>query len=199
LIINQRFGNKKLFTRADDFDLMMFVDSNLMKKYPDNSHVLAHHQWVGKIVEEQKQQQEANAKLAPGMSAPNLNLPDPSGRQISLNSLKGKYVLLFFWKSYSPPCRADIQNLKKMYHRYKPEGFEVYAVSFDHNRKVWADVVKTENLNWINVSDLLGDRSPVKKLYNLKDELPYYYLISKKGKIISKGERILNIEQVIKI
>ncbi len=196
LMINQRFGNKKLFTGDDDLELMMLVDSNLMKKYPGNSHVLGHHERVGKIIEKQKQQREADAKLSPGQPAPNLNLPDPSGKQISLNSLKGKFVLLFFWASYSPPCRADIQKLKEIYNQNKSNNFEVYAVSFDHNRKVWADVVKMENLVWINVSDLQGTKSPVKQLYNLPDELPYYYLISKKGKIISKGEKISNIEQV---
>ena len=198
LLINQRFGSKKLFIEEDDLYLMMLLDSCLMRAYPDNSHVLAHHQRIRKILIKQKQQQESEAKLAPGQPAPNLSLPDPSGKQISLQSLKGKFVLISFWASYSPPCRAANIQLKEIYQQYKPKGLEVYAVSFDQNKKIWKDVIKMENLNWINVSGISGITSHIKKLYNIHDELPFFYLINREGKIIMKSKSVVEIEGRLK-
>ena len=197
LLINQRFGAKKLFNVDDDFDLMLQIDSNLLKQYPGNSHVLAHHERVKRIIDKQILEQKAEANLAPGLIAPNLNLPNPSGEKISLQSLRGKLVLLYFWTTYSPPCRAANQQIKEIHKRNKSEDFEIYAVSFDHNKKIWGDVIVMEELAWINVSDLQGTGTPVKKLYNVPVELPYFYLLDREGKIITKNSSLLEIEKVL--
>jgi peroxiredoxin len=197
LLFNQTFASKTLLTPETDFELMQQIDSSLSSRYPGNMHVVAHHERLVKILEELEQQEEAEARLAPGQPAPNLNLADPSGKYISLKSLEGSYVLINFWASYSPPCRAANIQLKEIYQKYKSKGLEVYAVSFDHNRKIWNDVIKMENLNWINVSDLQGMASPVRKLYNLSEELPYYYLIGHDGMIIMKGNRVPDLERLL--
>ncbi len=197
LLINQRFGAKKLFNVDDDFDLMLQIDSNLLKRYPGNPHVIAHHERVNIIIDKQQSEQEAEANLAPGLIAPNLNLPNPSGENISLQSLRGKLVLLYFWTTYSPPCRAANQQIKEIYQRNKSKGFEVYAVSFDHNKKIWGDVIVMEELAWINVSDLQGAGTPIMKLYNVPDELPFFYLLDREGKIITKNHSLLEIEKAL--
>jgi len=197
LLINQRFASKTLLTAETDFDLMQQVDSSLSLLYLGNMHIIVHHERLAKVLELRQQQLDTEARLTPGQPAPNLNLPDPSGKQISLNSLQGKYVLINFWASYSPPCRAANIQLKEIYEKYNPLGLEVYAASFDHNRKIWTDVIEMENLEWINVSDLQGMASPIRKLYNLSEELPYYYLIDKEGKIIMRGNRIPEFERLL--
>ncbi len=50
LLINQRFGSKKLFIKEDNLEMMLLLDSCLMRAYRNNSHVLAHHQRVQKIL-----------------------------------------------------------------------------------------------------------------------------------------------------
>jgi len=195
LLINQQFGNKKLFTVDNDLALMQLIDSCLMNAYPGNSHVVAHHQRVTKILTLQQQQIETEARLAPGQPAPYLSLPDLSGKQVSLQSLQGKLVLINFWASYSPPCRAANIQLKEIHQQYNSKGFEVYAVSFDQNNMIWSDVIKMENFDWINVIDVSGTKSHIKNLYNVPEELPFYYLIDREGKIITKGSRISDIEK----
>jgi peroxiredoxin len=196
LLINQRFGNKKLFDENDDFELMVNIDSCLMKAYPGNSHVVAHHNRVEGILEKRQQQQEAETRLAPGRFAPPLKLPNLNGDIISLESLQGNIVMLYFWSSYSPPCRAANIQLKEVYKNYKSKGLEVYSVSLDHNKKIWKDVVEMEQLDWINVSDLQGLASPVVKLYNLPEELPYYYVIDKDGNILKRGKRLPELQSI---
>jgi peroxiredoxin len=198
LIFNRQFAGKKLFDPKEDAGLMLLLDSLLMKNYPGNSHVEAHHNRVQRFLQQRREDEAAEKRLAPGKTAPPLNLPDTSGRMITLKSLQGNIVLLCFWASYSPESRACLQQLKNVYTKYHKAGFRVYAVSFDHKRSFWANVIRMEQLPWINVSDLKGLNSPVKILYHLNDDdIPYFYLIDKSGKIILKGDDLNAVENLL--
>lgn len=50
---------------------------------------------------------DLNGKIAVGDQAPDFTLKDPkSGKQVKLSSFRGKTVLLFFWASWCPYCKA---------------------------------------------------------------------------------------------
>jgi thiol-disulfide isomerase/thioredoxin len=73
-------------------------------------------------VREVKKFTEWNAKrmkeqLA-GKPAPELNLTTLDGKPLSLDSLKGKTVLLDFWATWCPPCRVDGPALDKLHAKY---------------------------------------------------------------------------------
>ena len=57
------------------------------------------------------------AQLA-GTPAPELNLTTLDGNPLSLESLKGRTVLLDFWATWCPPCRVDGPALDKLHARY---------------------------------------------------------------------------------
>ncbi len=63
--------------------------------------------------------------------APDFSLPDLEGKQVSLSNYKGKVVLLNFWATWCPPCRLEMPTIEQAYRKYKPNGFEVVAVSVD--------------------------------------------------------------------
>jgi hypothetical protein len=67
--------------------------------------------------------------------------------------------------------------LKKVYDDYHKRGFEIYQVSMDVDKALWAKVVKEQNLPWINVCDAGGVDSPCVLHYNLSS-LPAVYIIS---------------------
>jgi len=134
--------------------------------------------------------------FAEGEMAPDIKLPDPNGKIISLSSLKGKTVLIDFWASWCGPCVQEIPNVKATYAKYKSKGFEVYGVSLDAKAEAWTTAIQKFDMNWIHVSDLKYWDSEVVPLYNIKG-IPLTILIDKEGKIIAKNLRGAALEQKV--
>lgn len=120
-----------------------------------------------------------------GDLAPELNMPSPEGEIITLESLRGKYVLIDFWASWCGPCRRENPNVVKAYNKYKEAGFEVYSVSLDRDKNRWIQAIKQDGLIWpSHVSDLKQWRSAATGLYGFSG-IPYTVLIDKEGKVIA--------------
>lgn len=123
-----------------------------------------------------------------GAVAPEINLPNPEGDSIKLSSLRGKVVLLDFWASWCRPCRMENPNVKKVYEKYKDQGFEIYAVSLDGDKQSWEGAIRADGLPWVHVSDLAKWSSVAAKTYQVRG-IPYTVLLDPEGKILAKNLR----------
>ena len=63
--------------------------------------------------------------------APDFALNDLNGRAVRLSDLRGKVVIVDFWASWCPPCKAEIPHFTNLYREYKERGFEIVGVSVD--------------------------------------------------------------------
>lgn len=194
LLLNQRFANRLMLTPDADVELFDKVDSALMQRYPDNVHVAAHHHRMRERREALAEQRRTGERLAPGQPIPDITLRDQNNDHHSISSLSGNPVIIYFWVSYSPPCRAANHQLKELYNRFHPKGLEIFAISLEHQQRFWSDAIKVDELPWINVSDLRGMSSPVVNIFNLPQELPYFILIDEEGKIIARATRFGEIK-----
>jgi peroxiredoxin len=142
-----------------------------------------------------------DAKNMSGKLAPEINLPDPNGKNISLSSFRGKYVLVDFWASWCAPCRQENPNVVTAFNRYKDKNFTVLGVSLDKNKASWVEAIKADNLNWPHISDLKYWNSEVVSLYNIEG-IPFNVLIDPEGKIIANNLRgnglLRKLEEVLK-
>lgn len=69
--------------------------------------------------------------VKPGEPAPNFQLRDMNGRNVSLSDLRGKVVLLNFWATWCGPCRVEMPAMERLYREYDRKDFEILAVSTD--------------------------------------------------------------------
>jgi len=74
-------------------------------------------------------------KQLAGKPAPELTVTDLQGKPVSLASLKGKTVLLDFFTTWCPPCRADAPALDKLHGKYA-ESLAIVGVSVSEERNV---------------------------------------------------------------
>jgi len=134
-------------------------------------------------------------KLQTGSLATEIVLPDMEGNNISLSSLKGKYVLLCFWASWSPESIEQINMLELIKSRRYIDEPVIYQVSLDRTRESWVNSIETENFSGIQVSDLNYWDSPLVWLYQI-ESLPLFFLIDREGRIAARDFNASEFEQI---
>jgi peroxiredoxin len=113
-----------------------------------------------------------------GKPALELMLPDTTGKEIKLSTVKGDFTILFFWDPTCGHCKKEAPKLVDLYKRAKSLGVEVYAIASGGTMEDWKKEIRTFGMKWINVYDELGYR----KYYDVQTT-PMIYLLDK-GKII---------------
>ena len=113
---------------------------------------------------------------ASNTKAPEIVLKDTSGKDVKLSSLKGKVVLIDFWASWCGPCRRANKHLKKIYEKYKDQGFEILSISVDDSKNAWRKAINEDKTGWLHVID----EKNLATSWNIQF-IPTTFLIDKKG------------------
>jgi thiol-disulfide isomerase/thioredoxin len=129
------------------------------------------------------------------ITAPEIAMKNPEGKDLKLSDLRGKVVLIDFWASWCGPCRQENPNVVKLYKKYQYKGFTVFSVSLDEDINAWKSAIKKDGLIWPNhVSDLKGWQTPLTRSYGF-DAIPFTVLVNKDGKVIGTNLRGEQLEQ----
>lgn len=131
-----------------------------------------------------------------GSTIPEFQQADENGNMVSINDFKGKYVLIDFWASWCNPCRMENPNIVSAYQKYKDKNFTILGVSLDNNRENWLEAIKTDKLEWKQVSDLKGWNNAVSTMFGI-ESIPYSIIIDPNGKIIAKNLRGEELHQFL--
>jgi thiol-disulfide isomerase/thioredoxin len=127
--------------------------------------------------------------------------PDKEGKQVNLTSYRGRYVLVDFWASWCGPCMREIPTLVSAYAKYKSKGFEIFGISLDNDKTRWLNAIATNNMNWVQTSDLNYWNNAVAIQYGIRS-IPASFLLDKDGKIIAKNlrgdELLMKLEKLFK-
>jgi thiol-disulfide isomerase/thioredoxin len=123
-------------------------------------------------------------KLLAGKAAPELNLVDISGKPISLSAFKGKTVLLDFWTTWCPPCRADAPSLDKLYAKYSSQNLMIVGISVSEDRTIVEAFLKEHPHNFPVV---LTTENEMPHAYQI-GEFPTYIVIDSDGTLSAAVE-----------
>lgn len=124
---------------------------------------------------------EREAARSVGQSA-DLRLNDLSGVEQSLQSLKGRIVVLNFWATYCVPCRKEMPDLAVIQNEFAPLGVQVIGVSTDDltdRSKVLQFVKETK----VNFPIWVGGTTEHMVRFGLGAALPGTVIINREGKI----------------
>ena len=126
-----------------------------------------------------------------GEKVKNFTLNNTNSQPISLMDIaqKNKYTLIHFWASWDNKSVMQIKDLRQLYKRFRKDGLEIVSVSLDDSKMAWVNVVKEQQMNWINLSDLKRWSSVIVKLFDLS-YIPQNILIDSKGNIVGKNMNV---------
>lgn len=132
-----------------------------------------------------------------GQKAPDFTLKDLAGNNVSLSFYKGRVVLLNFWASWCPPCRAEMPSMNKLNDLLKKRGLTILAISTD---KSIFDVKSYLKENPVNFTVLLDYNLNVSRNLYKVFMMPTTFLIDKRGIIVKKyfGEQDWSDPDLIK-
>ena len=111
--------------------------------------------------------------------APEFALPGLSGSPVRLSDHQGKVILLNFWATWCPPCRAEMPSMETLYQTYRDRGLVILAVSGDRaGRSVVESFVQDRGVTFPILMDPNGE---VIAQYGVRG-LPTSYLLDRRGR-----------------
>ncbi|MBO4340326.1 MAG: TlpA family protein disulfide reductase [Bacteroidales bacterium] len=126
----------------------------------------------------------ATELIKPGKRVPEITLNDLGGKPHKLSEFRGKKVVLVFWATWCPDCRAEVPELKAMMAETDPEKVVFVSVSFDRNFDTLCKFVEDNSLGGVQLFDPAGKKdSKVSSDFHIK-WIPSLYLIDEKGKVL---------------
>lgn len=112
---------------------------------------------------------------------PAISLASPDGKALGVDSFKGKFVVLNFWATWCPPCRAEMPSLSELHAKYADKDLVVYAVSVQEDPGTVRNYLKDKRYAFPIVLDPDG---AVSKLF-VGSGIPTTYVLDREGRAIA--------------
>lgn len=129
----------------------------------------------------------------PGIEAgelmPDISFATLDGDYYDSESLRGKYVLIDFWGSWCPPCKAANAELKSLYKEVQnnekfSENFTLISIAYESDSTAWLKAIEDQRLNWpIQVMEHQRGDTPLTRAFKVV-AFPTNFLIDPQGRIV---------------
>ncbi len=113
-----------------------------------------------------------------GRAAPPLQALDLQGKSWTLADMRGRAVVLNFWATWCPPCRAEMPSLQQLAEIYGPEQLLVLALNVGEGPRRITQYLQSSGLN---LTVLLDPKSEIARAWGA-NALPTTYLIDPEGR-----------------
>lgn len=117
-------------------------------------------------------------------TAPASTFTTLEGKQIALDDLRGKVVLVNFWATSCPGCIKEMPGMVETYNAYKDRGFEIVAVAMSYDPPNYvANYVQTRQLPFPVALDVKGEHA---RAFGNVQLTPTSFIIGKNGDILEQ-------------
>lgn len=129
-----------------------------------------------------------------GRVAPDFSLKSTEGSILNLKSLIGqnKVIILNFWATWCPPCRAEIPEFIQFYKEHQADQVVLAAVNLQEDSKKVKDFAKKAGINFPILLDSEGKAAQAYQIY----AIPTTFFIDGSGTIREKVEGSLSLSQL---
>ncbi|WP_427109464.1 peroxiredoxin family protein [Lysinibacillus xylanilyticus] len=94
-----------------------------------------------------KEMDERKIGLKNGDTPPDFTLTSLDGKDVTLSELRGKKVVLNFWATWCPPCKAEMPHMQNYYEQYaKKDNVEIIAVNLTNAERDVTDDAKVDSV-----------------------------------------------------
>ena len=139
---------------------------------------------------------ESSVKSGSVSDYPNdFTLKNMSGEEVSLSDFKGKVIVLNFWATWCPPCKAEIPDFVEVYETYKDKDVIFLGVSVDEDVDALKDFIKSYEINYPILLDTRTQN--VSGIWGVSG-IPTTFFIDENGKIIGKRVGQMPAQDLIK-
>jgi len=119
---------------------------------------------------------------------PELTLKDLNGRTIRLSNYHGKVVLINFWATWCPPCRAEMPDLIRLQRKHGKEGLQIIGITYEPENKT--RVRRFASRLKVNYPIILGTPE-IEGRFSSDENLPLTVVINRDGQIVEVISGIL--------
>lgn len=192
--------NLPLFSQNTDAILFMNIADSLETVYPESKYVKAlRRDAQARFGYLELQERIVNAEE---VGYPEIELPDLEGKMRKLSDMQSRVVIVCFWSAAQAQQNMfNIEFFKPLYEQYHSKGLDIYQVSLDVDKTLWATTVRGQELPWTNVCDSRGVQSPYVSLYNLT-AVPAAFIIADgelvDGKIVDEASLRKLLDDILK-
>ncbi len=114
--------------------------------------------------------------------APDVEFTLLDGKRLRLKELRGKPVLITFWATTCPACRREVPHLIELYEQFRPQGFEIVAVTMHYDPPAQVlEFKKQKQLPYLIALDLKKEAA---KAFDNVNLTPTSFVIAKDGRIV---------------
>jgi len=122
------------------------------------------------------------AGINEGQLAPDFQLQNLSGESVKLSDYKGKKVILNFWASWCPPCKAEMPHMEQFYKEHKNSDISLVSVNLTNAEKSMSSVKQFMNDYKLTFPILLDKDGMIGNEYQAIT-IPTSYIIDSTGVI----------------
>jgi thiol-disulfide isomerase/thioredoxin len=120
------------------------------------------------------------------------------GREVDVQKLKGKVVLVDFWATWCGPCIKELPSVKAAYEKLNAKGFEIVGVSFDQNKDALEKLVAKEKMPWPQYFEGGEKGNKFGEEFDISG-IPTMWLVDKQGVLRDLNGREKLLEKVEKL